>query len=375
VSSNTILGGLCFGPVETAAFYLRYTIMQKDRDLSFDVFRGAAIIAVVAIHTIDSVFPWRCPTTGGWNLFFLVTYRQLLNFAVPAFIFISGYWMSKKSIKSLEDYKTFLIGRLPRVLIPYFFWSSILLAYEAIKTHNIDVQQITFKLLTGRATTIYYFIMVISQLYIITPLLQYINRKRYGLILVLILNVISLLSAYLSRLYFNYWIPISSAFYSWIIFYEIGLVVGSSDNKIFATKKAQFFILPAVLVCLLISGLEASILLSGYDNWYLAVGPVKFSSFLYSICIITAFLNIKRRLSHWPKFLAALGYYSFGIYLIHILVINQVANLVQKSSTIYSFQSLYQFTVILITISICFALISATRKLLPESFCHKVLGF
>ncbi|MCJ7655830.1 MAG: acyltransferase, partial [Dehalococcoidia bacterium] len=102
--------------------------MQKDRDLSFDAFRGLAIIAVVAIHS------WIYPTTGVWNLFFIVTYRQLLNFAVPAFIFISGYWISKKPIKSLEDYKTFLIRRLPRVLIPYFFWSLILLGYEAIKT-------------------------------------------------------------------------------------------------------------------------------------------------------------------------------------------------------------------------------------------------
>jgi surface polysaccharide O-acyltransferase-like enzyme len=352
--------------------------MTEDRDLSFDAFRGFAIIAVVAIHVIDNSLSWADLSGGAWISHIAILYRQSLNFAVPAFIFISGYWMSKKHIESLEGYKTFLTGRLSRVLVPYLFWSAILLGYEAIKTHNIDVQQITFKLLTGRATTIYFFIIVISQFYIITPLLQYINRRRYGLMLVLILNVISLLSAYLSRLYFNYWIPVSSAFYSWIIFYEIGLLVGSSRYKVFAAKKVQLFILPAILVCLLISGLEASILLSKYDNlsvWYFAVAPVKFSSFLYSVCIITAFLHIRKHLSHRPKCLAALGYYSFGIYLIHIPILNQVANLIQKSSTIYSFQSLYQLTVVLITIAICFILIDVARKLLPESFCRKVLGF
>jgi surface polysaccharide O-acyltransferase-like enzyme len=349
--------------------------MTEDRDLSFDAFRGLAIIAVIAIHTIDTVFPWKSTAMGGWSLFFVVTYRQLLNFAVPAFIFISGYWLSKKPINSLEDYRVFLMKRFSRVLIPYLFWSVILLGYAAIREHKFDIYQMIFKLLTGRATTIYFFIMVISQLYIITPLLQYINRKRYGLILVIILNVISLLSAYLGRLYFNYWTPVSSAFYSWIIFYEIGLLVGSSDSKKFAAKKVRFFILPAILVCLLISGLEASILLSRCDNQYFAIAPVKYSSFLYSVCIIIAFLHIRKRLSPRPKFLAALGYYSFGIYLIHIPILNQVANLIQKSSTIYSFQSLYQLTVVLITIAICFILIGVTRKLLPESFCHKVLGF
>jgi surface polysaccharide O-acyltransferase-like enzyme len=349
--------------------------MQKDRDPSFDAFRGLAIIAVVAIHAIDTTFLWRYLSTIKWNFFFLVTYRQLLNFAVPAFIFISGYWMSRKSIKSLEGYKTFLIRRLPRVLIPYFFWSSILLGYEAIRAHHVDVTQIVFKLLTGRATTIYFFIMVISQLYIITPLLQYINRKRYGLILVLTLNVISLLSAYLSRLYFNCWIPVSSAFYSWIIFYEIGLLTGNRNNKIFAPKNAHIFILPAILICLLLSGLEASILLSKYDNWYFAIAPVKYSSLLYSVCIIFGFLFVRECFSYWPKLLVTIGYCSFGIYLIHIPVLNQIANLVQKSSTIYSFQPLYQFIVVTLTILTCFVIIGITRRLLPKPFCVKVLGF
>jgi len=349
--------------------------MQKDRDPSFDAFRGVAIIAVVAIHAIGTVFSWRCPTTGGWNLFFIVTYRQLLNFAVPAFIFISGYWMAKKPIRSLKDYRLFLMGRFSRILIPYFFWSLILLGYEAIKTHDIDVQQIIFKLLTGRATTIYFFIMVISQLYIITPLLQYINRKRCGLILVLILNAISLLSAYLSRLYFNYWIPVSSAFYSWIIFYEIGLLIGNRDNKIFIPKNMHIFILPVLLVCLLISGLEASVLLSKYDDWYFAVASVKYSSFLYSVCVILGFLLAREHFNHWPKFLVTLGYYSFGIYLTHTLILYQVADAVQKTNIICSFRPLHQFAVISITIAICFVVISITRKLLPKSFCHKVLGF
>lgn len=349
--------------------------MRKDRDVSFDAFRGLAIIAVVAIHAIDKVFSWECPAMGGWNLFFVVTYRQLLNFAIPAFIFISGYWASANPMESLNDYRFFLVKRLPRVLIPYFFWSVVLLGYAAFREHKIDGYQIIFKLLTGRVISIYYFIMVISQLYIITPIFQYINRKRYGLILVLILNGISLLSAYLGRVYFHYWIPVSYAFYSWIIFYEIGLLTGSSDNNIFTTKKVQFFILPAILVSLLISGLEASVLLSRCDNSYFAIAPVKFSSFLYCICIIIAFLHIKRYLSHRPKFLAALGYYSFGIYLIHAPILYKVISFVRKSSDIYSFQLLYQFIVIVVTISICFVLISAARKLLPESFCHRVLGF
>jgi surface polysaccharide O-acyltransferase-like enzyme len=349
--------------------------MRQNRDLSFDVFRGLAIIAVVAIHTIDAVIPWQDTTIDGENLSPAIIYRQLLNFAVPAFIFISGYWASAKPIDSLSDYRIFLAERFSRILVPYFFWSVILLGYAAITENKFDVYQVIIKLLTGRASTTYYFIILICQLYMITPLLQYVNRRRYGLVLVIVLNVISLLFAYTSRLYFNCWIPVSSVFYSWIIFYEIGLLAGSSEGETFTSRKVRWFILPALLVCLLISGLETSILLSGYNDFYFAISPVKFSSFLYCVCTIIVFLHMKKYIGSQPKLLAALGYYSFGIYLIHMPILYWVGYLVRKSNTIYSLQVLYHFIVVLITIALSFFLIDVARRLFPESFCRKVLGF
>jgi len=350
--------------------------MQKDRDSSFDAFRGFTIIAVVAAHAVIPGSYW----CDYWDFRYLF-YRQLFNFPVPVFLFISGYWLSKKPIKSLGDYKAFLTRRLSRILIPYLFWSFILLGYAAIKTHDINVYRIIRELLTGGACIPYFFIIMIVQLYIMTPVLQYINRKSYGLMLVLTFNVISLLALYLSRLYHVIWhLPASLPFYSWIIFYEIGLLIGSRDNKIFVPKSMRFFILPAILVFLLLSELEGMIILSKYDNLNFAISSTKYSSILYSVCIIIGFLFVRERLRYWPKFLVTMGNCSFGIYLIHVPVLNRIINVVQKTNIIYSFQPLYQFTavliiVVLITISICFVLISITRKLLPKSFCSKVLGF
>jgi len=350
--------------------------MQKDRDLSFDAFRGLAIIAVVAIHTSDTGFPWRYSATGEWNFFFLVAYRQLLNFAVPAFIFISGYWLSKEPIKSLKDYKTFLIKRLSLIFIPYLFWAFILLGYAVVKTHDINVYRIIFKLLTGGAGRGYFFIILIAQLYVITPLLQYINRKPYALILVLILNIISLSALYLSRVYnIIGHLPAALPFYSWIIFYEIGLLIGSCGDKTFVAKNMRFFILPALLVFLLASELEGMILLLKYDNLSFAASAVKYSSFLYSVSIILGFLFIRERIRYWPKSLVLIGSYSFGIYLIHPFILDKVVNTFQKINIVYALQPLYQFIVVLITISICFVLIRITRKLLPKTFCYKILGF
>jgi len=344
--------------------------MQKSRDLSFDAFRGLAIIAVVAIHAIY---------LGGspYKLGFL-HYRQLLNFAVPVFFFMSGYWSSKKTIESLEDYKTFLTRRLSRLLVPYLFWSSILLGYSVIKTGNINGYKIIFSLLTGGACMGYYFVIPLAQLCIMTPLLQYIDRKLHGyaLILVLIFNIVTLLLLYLSRLFNVIWhLPIALPFYSWIIYYEIGLFAGDRYKEVLTTKKMRLCILPAILVSGLISVLEAAIILSKYDNPNLATSPVKYSSFLYSVCVIFGFLSGREYFRHLPRLLSTIGCYSFGIYFIHIIILGQVVKIFQEFNVICSFQPLYQLMLVVVTIPICLALIITTRKLLPEPVCSKILGF
>ncbi len=234
----------------------------------------------------------------------------------------------------------------------------------------------TLSLLTGGACYPYYFIIVIIQLYIMTPLLQYINRKPYGLMLVTLLAVVGISALYLSRVSgIILHLPAYLPFYSWVIFYEIGLLVGSRVDKTMVSRNSIFFILTAVLLCLLASEVEGLVLLSKYDNLGWAASPLKYSSLLYSVCMIGVFLFIREHTTYWPKLLVKIGQYSFGIYLIHILVLDKVAVVAQRISTIYSFQPLYQFIVVSITVSACYALISITQRLLPASFCRKILGF
>jgi len=344
--------------------------MQKARDSSFDAFRGLAIIAVIAIHATY---------LGGspYSLGFL-PYRQLLNAAVPALFFMSGYWSSKKPIKSLVDYKTFLTRRLSRIFVPYLFWSFILLGYSVAKTGETGGYRIIFNLLTGGACLGYYFVIAIAQLYIITPLLQYINRKLkwYGLILVLIFNLTIVFFLYLSRL-FNIirHLPVALPFYSWIIYYEIGLFMAESPNKMLASRKMRLYILFAILASWAISVLEAVIILSKYDNPVFASIAVKYSSLLYSVCVILGFIFARGYFKHLPRLLSAIGQYSFGIYLIHVIILGQVVKIFQRFSAICSFQPLYQFVLVAATLCICLILIRVVRRLLSASFCGIIMGF
>ncbi|HIJ71375.1 MAG TPA: acyltransferase [Planctomycetes bacterium] len=343
----------------------------KDREPSFDALRGIAIIAVVAIHTI----PWRY-----YQDYAVLSYRQLLNFAVPAFLFISGYWLSKKPVQSFNDYKYFLKKRLLRIFIPYLFWSLIFLTNEAVKLHNIDFLQSIFKLLTGGVSDHFYFVIVIAQLYILTPFLSCISRRAGGIILVAILNIMGLFVMYLLNSHKFHLVGEThllthAPFYSWILFYAIGLWMGNREEEIIVRPVMRSAVLPVILIPLVISMLEAMFMVARYDNWKLAICALKYSSFLYSGGVIIGFWIIRNHVESWPGWLLALGECSFGIYLMHKIPLRMIARIIPETGVIYHHQFLYQLIVVVTTLGICCVVICVTRKLLPKVFYRGVLGF
>jgi len=349
--------------------------MKQNRDLSFDAFKGIAIIAVIAIHAAGFGL-LKQPSTGEWNFYF-VAYQQLLYFAVPVFVFVAGYWMSQKTITSFKEYKIFLARRLSRILVPYFLWSLVYIALAAIRTHHIDIRETVITLLTGRApgAYIYWFFIMISQIYILTPLFQWLNRRQYGLILVIALNALAILFRYISKLCFgSMWIPFYPWFFSWIIFFQIGLLAGSGGKNL-GSGRMRLFILPVLLLSLLISQAEAIAIISKYEDLAIALSPLKYSSLLYATCVIFGFLSVREYFKNWPKLLVISGRYSLGIYFIHMLILSQVLRICDRFDVISLTQPVHQFVLVAATLLICVVLIAAVRKVLPELISERILGF
>lgn len=361
---------------------INHKLLTK-RDESFDALRGIAIIAVVAIHASSYIFGSETFSldSNGFNVALL--YRQTLNFAVPVFLFISGYWMSNKKVDSFEEYKQFLIQRLKRIVVPYLFWSIFILSIVATRTQVFDVQEILFKLLTGGAIGPYYFIVLIAQFYILTPIFQRVNKNSYGFILILLINLLSLSFSYFTRLYFgsSFFSSLSvyaMPFYAWIIFYELGILYRNVDkHKI--SKHAATLIVISIIFALTMSLFEAKIIFIKYNNLEFAASAVKFSSFLYSGCFITGFLYIRQKVSKWSNLLVSLGNYSFGIYLIHMPVLWIVNDFLKetffKEGIHYTIQPIFQFIVVFMTVMICYVFMFTSKKILPRSIHKTLLGF
>lgn len=142
----------------------------------FDILRALAIFGVVAIHSSSTGLQF---SDNSFNFNFTVLWRNLLNFSVPMFLAISGFFLAKKKIKSSRDYFSFLKKQIPRVYIPLLIWSLVWLGL-AVLIQNKSVIHEIIKLAIFQSSGPYYFIALIIQYYLLIPIIKRLASNRGG---------------------------------------------------------------------------------------------------------------------------------------------------------------------------------------------------
>jgi len=165
--------------------------------------------------------------------------------------------------------------------------------------------------------------------------------------------------------------------YSWIIYYEFGLLAGEREMAVPTRKTRLFrpFVFYALLVSLLISMMETAAILSKFETPAFAAFPTTYSSLLYSVCVIIGFLFYREYFERFPRLFWKLGRYSFGTYLIQMFVLGSIVWIFDRFSLFHSFQPLRQLVLVVTTLFVCFVLIAAARRVLPKLICSKIMGF
>lgn len=270
---------------------------------------------VIGIHTYAD-------GAAHMNLFF----RQFLNCAVPIFLAISGFFIGKKSFQERGSYTSFLKKQVPRVYIPMVLW-SIPWALQAIHMGTAPIAAATYSLI-GKFS-VFYFIILIIQFYILTPLIQKLNYKHGGGYSVVITLIgISLFDYFLRIRGVNVGLLASGGpFPVWMAFYVLGVLKAQGLKIPFQTSKpllAAFIAL--ILCCVHIAAFHA------YNGC--VVHGIKLTAHLYSYFIVMWLLSdsaratISSTLPQWAtNFFATTGRLSFLIYLNHCIFIIAVAHL------------------------------------------------
>jgi len=320
---------------------------NDNRNLYFDFLRGIAILLVIGIHTYSHV------NFNSMVNVFKIIIRNIMNCAVPIFLAISGYFLGKKQIDSNKSYYFSITKQIIRIYFPMILWSIPLLVLYLYNKNSILKSIIM--LIIGYYS-IYYYISLQIQLYLIFPLLSKFKSKLL-LWSSLFITVFALLTImYLTKIK-NHQITLyiyAAPFFTWLIFFSLGIY--------FARNKRNYSISKYLFLSIV------TLAFSVFENyyWYTKNIPsfgIKLSSMFFSISVLFFLFSVQMEkifsLNRLTRAIVFYGRNSFFIYLTHCYIIKFLNKLLFLNSWFIR-------TVCIITLCALFTIIM--NKIIPNNF-------
>lgn len=289
------------------------------RNNYFDFLRAIAIIMVIGNHTCkvaDFGFP-----SGLGNIAVL----QIIKSGVPIFLAISAFFLCPRIITGPDSYFRFLTRHLKRVYIPMIFFSL-----PFIFGNGFGIRSVVGRMaLTALgAYSVYYFIFLIAQYYILLPLLQRWAIRLKGLVVCALISCVSILGVTYCNSIRGMDLPLfiyAGFFPVWIVFFALGCYISE--------KRGNLRISAGLSGCLFIMALLFSIAETYWlDKYYTDGGGIKLSVFLLSAIIILILFSKKfedeynKRSGFITGMFNMIGRLSFTIYLCHVYFITLLSH-------------------------------------------------
>lgn len=289
--------------------------MSGERIQYFDFLRGLAIIMVIGIHTYATV-PF-----DNFAHVWSINMRELINFAVPLFLAISGFFIGKKHIETPKQYLAFLKKQIPRVYVPLLLWSFPMVVLMIIYGQLWIASCI--KGLLCATFGPYYFICLIIQFYILHPLFARMADIKLGGVIIVLLNIASLLLfSFILSHYEILFVLLVGPFIYWMSFYFIGVLYAKRKRNYSLLCPFAMLILGA---CMQLSSEYVLEIKDKFNDLSITLRTYfhSFSAWLYEVAAVILLLSQKaeslfNRFANKLSFLSRIGRVSFGVYLCHV---------------------------------------------------------
>ncbi len=312
---------------------------------------GIAIILAVYHHSIY----WAVTAINFWghrfvsnatpellanpNLFslFLRTTDQIAGVAVPAFLFVSGFFYGfSLNNQTIQQSYRFIQKRIVYLLIPYIIWSTIIVIFRVLEGGSYSLSQLVRVYLLGEADGPFYYVPLIIQLIIISPLL-FRAIKKYPIAIIMLsflLQSLSTITWYFKILrvtptqefeFLN--IFKSSYIFSHLLWFVIGMVLFVQREKIIKFfEKYRWWLLFLLLIFLFLGQIEFQALSNISGNNWINVQSSIIVKLFYSFLILS-YVIFPKKIFDSSK-IEFIGTKSYGIYLSHIIIIEICARLI-----------------------------------------------
>lgn len=299
--------------------------------------------------------------------------EQFIVFCIPAFLFVSGVFVAITAGRKQKTVGWHLIGvRLRDLLIPYLLWSTLLLGLMAAEGITYSVADYLVILATGRANPAYYYVILLGQFYLLSPLLVPLARARPWLLLAVSLVVQTAVQLLYYPALLGFTIgpldPLVDMAPHWffatrIFWFSAGIVAG------FRLKELEQVIVvwkrPLLIATLLIFPLgmiewEWMLHLSGQP--WLGHRETVLDN-LYAALFILTFLAYHRAPLPASNKLSELGVKSFGIYIVHSPVMEYAARAIYHlAPVLLAYQLFLQPFLIVLGLAVPLLLMAAVQR-------------
>lgn len=301
--------------------------------------------AAVAVPNFDQM--------GSVAYFALRFVEQLVIFAVPAFLFVSGFFIAFSTGRNRPNVDWSMIrARITSLLIPYLLWSLLIFIASFLQGERHSSLEYLRMLVTGRTASPYYFIPLLIQLYLLSPLLVPWAKKNWKALLVLtaIIQLSMRTLIYLSTIgalpdAARPLMPLTASWFfpGHILWFTSGIVIGFNlDSFKSLLARMRWYILLLAIILFPLSMLEWELILQASPEPWIASRETILDS-IYAAAVILAFLGFTNLSLPFSRQLSDWGSKSFGIYLAHSPVLEFSARAIYAFAPwILAYQVLFQ---------------------------------
>ncbi|MCC6456198.1 MAG: acyltransferase [Caldilineaceae bacterium] len=311
--------------------------------------------------------------------------EQIITSGVPIFLFVSGFFVAIATGHHNTTIGWRLVSkRIGSLLIPYFVWSLAIFSADFLL---LGIQYAPFRYLkllaVGGATSAYYYVPLVCQLYLLAPFLVPLAKRRWRLLLIvsLLVQVYVQLSRYeqilnRSLLPVDWFVRIPSwAFPGFLFWFSFGIIVGFHLVPFKQwLAKIKWALLPLALMLVPLGMLEWEFLLGQSGQEWLTRTRI-FSDELLSIVSILAFLAYADFALPFSNRLSELGKRSYGVYLVHTMVLLWASKLIyQLEPWILGYQVLYQPILIALGLGVPLLLMALVNRSPARRYYQYIFG-
>jgi len=266
---------------------------------------------------------------GSLSYYSLRFIEQAIIFAIPAFLFVSGFFIAAATGRSKNTIGWKLVWtRVLSLLIPYLVWTAAFFAVDLAQGVTYSPNGYLQRLVFGRTTSGYYYVPLLCQYYLLSPLIVPLARTRWrplligaGLIQGIILlarygSILNIQIAGLEQL--TAW-SVSWFFPGHLLWFTLGVVVGFHVGMFNAWLSKVKWAAVAIWAVTLVLGIiewETLFGLSGQE--WIATSRTLLDE-IYSGAFIFSFLAFTNLTIPFSEQLGALGSKSYGVFLAHTM--------------------------------------------------------